>query len=45
MNNDLLECKRKAVLLNKSDNAPRLPNGRKNGYMQIMKELWDDLGY
>lgn len=45
MNNDLLECKRKAKQLNASENPPRNANGRKKGYMKIMKELWDELGY
>ena len=31
MNCDLLECKQKAVLLAKSENPPRLDNGRKKG--------------
>ena len=28
-----------------SDLPPRLDSGRKKGYMYVMKELWDDLGY
>ena len=42
---DLLECKDKAIGLTNSENPPLLRNGRKKGYMSIMKELWDDLGY
>ncbi|PFX31281.1 Polycomb protein Scm [Stylophora pistillata] len=45
MNNDLLECKKRALERVKSDNAPRLNNGRKMGYMQMMKELWEEKGY
>ncbi|PFX28567.1 hypothetical protein AWC38_SpisGene6722 [Stylophora pistillata] len=45
MNNDLLECKKKALDMVKSDNPPRLNNGRKMGYMQVMKEMWEEKGY
>ena len=45
MNSDLLECKAKAVALTKSAEPPRLENGRKKGYMLLMKEMWDELGY
>ena len=45
MNNDLLECKKRALERVKSDNPPRLNNGRKMGYMQVMKELWEEKGY
>ena len=45
MNNFLLDCKSKAKMLAKSENSPRLENGRKKGYMRIMKELWDDSGF
>ena len=45
MNKDLLECKSKAKQQNESVNPPRNANGRKKGYMKIMKELWDELGY
>ena len=45
MNNFLLDCKSKAKMLAESENPPRLENGRKKGYMRLMKELWDDLGY
>ena len=45
MNVDLLECKREALAMTKSDNPPRFDSGRKKGYMAVMKELWDALGY
>ena len=45
MNNDILECKRKAKELVSSENPPCNENGRKQGYVDIMKELWDGMGY
>ena len=45
MNTDLLECKRRAKELSTLGETPRNPSGRKKGYMQIMKELWDETGY
>ena len=42
MNSDLLECKRKAKERATSENPPRNLNGRKIGYMNIMKELWEN---
>lgn len=45
MNNTLLDCKAKAQALTNSQNPPRKENGRKKGYMAIMKELWDNCGY
>ena len=39
MNNFLLDCNSKAKMLAKSENPPGLENGRKKGYMRIMKEL------
>lgn len=45
MNNFLLDCKSKAKMLAESENPPRLENGRKKGYMRLMKELWDASGY
>ena len=45
MNNDILECKRKAKQLASSENPPCNENGRKRGYVDIMKELWDGMGY
>ena len=45
MNNDLLECKQKALDLAESSNPPRLDSGRKKGYMAVMKDLWETMGY
>ena len=45
MNSDLLECKRQALLLAKSENPPVKDNGRRNGYMELMKKLWDQMGH
>ena len=45
MNQDLLECREKALSLKSSSNPPCYQNGRKKGYMRILKELWDDVGY
>ena len=45
MNDDLLECKQKALDLAKSSNPPRLDSGRKKGYMAMMKDLWETMEY
>ena len=45
MNDDLLECKQKALDLVKSSNPLRLDSGRKKGYMAVMKDLWETMGY
>ena len=45
MNGDLLECKQKALDLAKSRNPPRLDSGRKKGYMAVMKDLRETIGY
>ena len=45
MNKDILECKKKAQVLVSSENPPYNENGRKRGYIDVMKELWDDMGY
>ena len=45
MNDTVLQCKSKAVKLAKGDNPPRSENGRKIGYMSLMKDMWDELGY
>ena len=45
MNDALLQCKSKAVKLSKGGNLPRNENGRKIGYMSVMKDMWDELGY
>ena len=44
MISDLLECKKRAQELASSEEPVRNMNGRKKGYMKILKELWDDLG-
>ncbi|EDO37922.1 predicted protein [Nematostella vectensis] len=41
MNVDVLECKRKAQELTSSDRAPVNENGRKKGYIEVMKDLWN----
>ena len=40
-----MECKRQALLLAKSENPPYKDDGRRKGYMQLMKELWDQMGH
>ena len=45
MNDDLLQCKQKALDLVKSSNPPRLDSGMKRGYMAVMKDLWEKMGY
>ena len=45
MNDNLLECKQKALDLAKSSNPPRLNSGSKKGYMALMKGLWETMGY
>ena len=40
MNNDVLECKRLVA----SDSAPLNRNGRKKGYIEVMKQLWEEKG-
>ena len=37
--------KKKAQELISSENPPCNENGRKRGYIDVMKELWDDTGY
>ena len=44
MNKDILERKKKAQELISSENPPCNENGRKIGYIDVMKELWDDMG-
>ena len=45
MKKDVLECKKKAhELLSSSENPPCNENGRKRGYIDVMKELCDDMG-
>ena len=45
MNNDVLECKRRARELVASDSAPLNRNGRKKGNIAVMKQLWEEKGY
>ena len=45
MNDDLLMCKRRAVAMTTSEQPPLERNGKKKGYIKIMKELWDAKGY
>ena len=45
MNVALLSCKKSAQLLVKSNEPPLAENGRRKGYMRVMKELWDEMGY
>ena len=45
VNTDVLECKRKAQELVTSGNAPFNRNGRRKGYIEGMKELWEEKGY
>ena len=45
MKKDLLECKTKALLIVNAQELPRSSNGRKQGYMKIMKDLWEEKGY
>ena len=37
-----LDCKRKVKGMVATDNPPRNLNEKKRGYMQIMKEFWDE---
>ena len=45
MNKDVLDCKRRAMEMISSGNPPRNENGRKRGYIEVMKRLWDEMGY
>ena len=45
MNNDLLECKRRAKELTSSQDPLCNANGKKKGYIIIQKELWEQKGY
>ena len=45
MNWDLLECKKRAKELVGSDTPPCNENGRKKGYIEDMKQLWEEKGY
>ena len=45
MNDDVQECKRRAQELVASDSTPLNRNGRKKGYIEVMKQLWEEKGY
>ena len=45
MNDDLLSCKCQAVAMANSEQPPLEKNGRKKGYIKIMREIWDAKGY
>ena len=45
MNSDVLECKRKAQEIIACKSALCNNNGRKKGYIEVMKKLWDEMGY
>ena len=45
LNSDLLDCKLKGKEIVNSENPPRKENGRKRGYMSIMKDLLEEHGY
>ena len=46
MNSDILECKKKiAREMVSSNNPPYCTNGRKKGYIEVMKDLWEKKGY
>ena len=45
MNQTLLECKRKAQQMVKDKDPGAMDGNRKKGYMELMKELFDQHGY
>ena len=45
MNLDCLDCKRKAHIMISSKDPPLNENGRRKGYIKVMKELWEKRGY
>ena len=45
LNRHVLQCKKKAQEILSLDNPPLHQNGRKKGYIQLMKELWENLGH
>ena len=45
LNRDVLECKKKAQQILSLDNPPLNQNGMKKGYIQLIKELWEDVGH
>ena len=38
-------CKRKALEMVASENPPGKDDGRKRGYIKMMKQLWEESGY
>ena len=44
MNNDIPECKRRAQELVASDSAALNQNSGKKGYIEVMKQLWEEKG-
>lgn len=42
MNQDVLHCKTRAMEMISPGNPPRNENGRKRGYIEVMKRLWDE---
>ena len=42
MNTKLLECKREAKDLVQSEDPPRKEDGKKQGYMAVLNQLWDN---
>ena len=45
MNTDLLSCKREALAMTQMEQPPLERNGRRKGYIKIMRGLWDVKGY
>lgn len=45
MNKDILQCKKKPKEQTSSQNPPCNRNGRRKGYIEVAKELWDEKGY
>ena len=44
-NSDILECKKKAKEMVSSNNPPYYGNGRKKGYVEVIRVLWEEKGY
>ena len=42
---DLIACKEEALIRKASEGAPRKPDVRKVGYMEIMHNIWNEKGY
>ena len=45
MNQDLLDCKKRAKGIVASDTPPCHEKGRKKSYIKVMKQLWEKKGY